>query len=83
MEKRRQIYKNVRKDLEKGEQVQREVAYQEKMADLERKHTLKEQDKRLKDQQAAQDELERKKTASAKQQETQNFLDNIKTYNVD
>lgn len=83
LEKRRQIYKNVRKDIEKEEQAQRELAYKEKMASLEQRTSLKEQERKLKDQQVAQEQEERQRAAATKQQESKNFLDNIKTYNVD
>lgn len=83
LEKRRQIYKNVRKDLEKNEVAQKEVAYTQKMAILEMKSNQKEQDRKLKDQQSALDDQERERAAAAKQQDSKNFLDNIKTYNVD
>ncbi len=83
LEKRRQIYKNVRKDIEKNEQAQREIAYKEKMSSLEHRTSLKEQEKKLKDQLVVLEEEERQRAVTVKQQESKNFLDNIKTYNVD
>lgn len=83
LEKRRQIYKNVRKDIEKEEQAQRELTYKEKMANLEHKSKLMLQERKLKDQQLAQEEEERQRAAAIQQQESKNFLDNIKTYKVD
>ena len=77
------IYKNVRKEIDKDEQVQREQAYKEKMSDLERKQTLKDAERKILDQQKAKEEEERLRIAALKQQESKNFLDNIKTYNVD
>ena len=83
LEKRRQIYKNVRKDIEKNEQAQKELAYKEKMSSLEQRTSLKEQEKKLKDQLIVLDEEEKQRAVAIKQQESKNFLDNIKTYNVD
>lgn len=77
------IYKNVRKEIDKDEQVQREHAYKEKISDLERKQTMKDAERKILDQQKAKEEEEKLKIAAAKQQESKNFLDNIKTYNVD
>jgi hypothetical protein len=79
LEKRRQIYKNVRKELGKDEAAKKEEAYTQKMASLELKSNQKEQDRK----QSALEEQERERTAASKQQESKNFLDNIKTYNVD
>jgi hypothetical protein len=49
LEKRRQIYRNVRKEIDKDEQAQKEQAYKEKMAELERKQTFKDQERKLQD----------------------------------
>ena len=37
LERRRQIYKNVRKDIEKDEQQQKDMTYKRKMTELEEK----------------------------------------------
>lgn len=49
LEKRRQIYKNVRKDLGKDEAARKEEAYANKMASLEMRSNLKEQDRKHRD----------------------------------
>ena len=67
MEKRRQIYKNVRKDIEKNEQAQREIAYKEKMSSLEHRTSFKEQEKKLKDQLVILEEEERQRAVTVKQ----------------
>lgn len=42
LDKRRQIFKNVRKEIDRDEKNQKEIAYREKMASLESKTQLKE-----------------------------------------
>ena len=83
LEKRRMIYKNVRKDILDADQAAKEKVIANKMRQMETKVEQREQDRRnqaeLYAQQAAASDHLRKQTT----QKNKNFLDNLESFNVD
>jgi len=62
LERRRMIYKNLRKELDKDEQVAKEQKYEKRMEELEHKASLKQAQKRQQIIEVAQEE-EKKEAA--------------------
>ena len=83
LERRRQIYKNVRKDIEKDEEAKKEQLYQRKMTELEKKAQERELSKQEQQQLEAERAAASLKQKQEKENESKSFLDNIKTFKID
>jgi len=83
LERRRQIFKNVRKEIQRDENIKRENTYKEKMASLEQKSKLKDEEKKTREQELESQEHQRQATLKAKEAASTNFLDGIKSYKIE
>ena len=83
LERRRQIFKNVRKEIARDENIKRENTYKEKMASLEQKSKQKDIERKQKEQEQAELEMQKQAETKAKEEASANFLDGIKSYKIE
>ena len=83
LDRRRMIYKNIRKEINENEQVAKQKAYSEKMSALEAKMQQKDLERRAQQEQASLEAAAAEKRRKEALNKNKNFLDNLEAFNVE
>lgn len=83
LDRRRMIYKNVRREISETEQAAKKRAYAEKMQAMEQRVAIKEQERRQQEASQAAQAAEAERLASQKTKQKKDFLSNLEAFNVE
>ena len=83
LDRRRMIYKNVRKEINEAEKLEKQKTYAEKMNALEVKARQKEAQRSEQQARSAQEAAEADRRRKDAQDKKQDFLSNLEAFNVD
>ena len=83
MDRRRMIYKNIRKEISDADQAAKQKAYTEKMSAMEVKVQQREQERKKMEQEKSAQAAEADALRKQATQKNKNFLENIEAFNVD